>query len=233
MKYWFYHFVKFVLWVIFRVGFGFEVRGQEHVPKGGAFVLASNHTSYLDPPAIGAACPRRVSFMARTSLFRHPLLGAFMRGVHVIPLRRGEGDVGAIREAVHRLQQGEVVAIFPEGGRQLSGTLGAAKRGVGLLASTAGVPIVPVLVSGTFQALPPHARWFHRAKIRVAFGPAIPYTSAPLSAVAESDEDQRRAEANALRVHHERLAEVVTSAWHRILEEQRHDDRRRNRTDTR
>ena len=201
MKYWFYDIVRALLQLFFRLGYGLEVRGLEHVPKAGPFLLASNHLSYLDPPLLGAACPRRLGFMARDTLFRQWLLGAFMRGVHVIPLQRGEGDLGAIRESVRRLHQGEAVAIFPEGGRQLSGVLGRARRGVGLIAVAAQVPIVPVLVQGTFQALPPDSRRLRPAKIRVAFGPKISYTRAPLPPS---------------RARHEQLAEAVTQAWRRL-----------------
>ena len=201
---WFYDFSKFTLWTYFRFGFGLEVRGREHVPARGAFILAANHVSYFDPPVLGAACPRRLHFMARASLFRHPLLGAFMRGVGVIPLERGEGDVGALREAVRRHRRGDVVAIFPEGGRQFSSRLGEARRGVGLLAMTARVPIVPALIQGTFQALPPHARRPVRAKIRVAFGGPIPYTKPPLPADGTITSARER---------HEALARAVTQAW--------------------
>lgn len=207
MRYWFYAFVKAVLWVFFRLGFGLEVSGQEHVPQQGSFIVASNHVSYLDPPVIGVACPRRLSFLARSSLFRHPLLGAFLRGIHAIPLKREEGDLGAVRTAVLRLQRGEPVAIFPEGGRQLSGRLGEAKRGVGLLAAMARVPIVPAVVTGTFQALRPGSRWFARAKIRVAFGPPIPYTTA-LASVARS-----------VRSRHQHLADALTQQWRRMREQ--------------
>ena len=203
MKYWFYYTVKWILWVFFHLRCGLEVRGQAHVPKTGPFILASNHISFLDPPLLGAACPRRLSFMARSTLFRQPVLGAFMRAVYVIPLERGEADLGAVREALRRLRLGEAVAIFPEGGRQLSGTLGIARRGVGLLALAARAPIVPVLVQGTFEALPPEATRLHRAKIRVAFGPAISYTSGPLE----------QAVGRVSRARHEQLAQTVTQAW--------------------
>jgi len=204
VKYWFYDFVRFLLRLFFRLGFGLEVRGREHVPRKGPFVLASNHFSYLDPPLLGAACPRRLGFMARTTLFRQPLLGLFMRGVHVIPLKRGEGDLEAIRESVRRLRCGEAVAIFPEGGRQVSGQLGHAKRGVGLLAVSAQVPVIPVLVQGTFEAWGPTATRLRRTKIRVAFGEAISYTTASVPGSASS------------RVQHEHLAEAVTRQWHRL-----------------
>ena len=209
MKYWFYYVVRFFLWLFFRMGFGMEVQGRSHIPRRGGFVLASNHLSYFDPPLLGAACSRRLSFMAQAQLFDHPLLGAFMRGVHVIPLQRGEADMGAIREAVRRLRRGDAVAIFPEGGRQLSGQLGTARGGVGLLAVMANVPIVPVLVRGTFEALPPGSSRLKPAKIRVAFGPQIPYTTSPVPTLAA-------------RERHDQLAAQVTQAWHQLAEHLTH-----------
>lgn len=203
MKYWFYAFTKLTVWLIFRFGHGLEVTGQDRVPRADGCILASNHVSFIDPPVLGAACPRRIVFMARRDLFRHALLGAFMRGVHVIPLARGEADLSAIRSAVERLRGGDLLAIFPEGTRQLSGRLGTAKRGVGLLAATARVPVIPVFVSGTFQAMPPHARWLQRGKIRVAFGTPIPYTEPSSSG-------------SAARNQHEQLAAAVTAQWRQL-----------------
>jgi 1-acyl-sn-glycerol-3-phosphate acyltransferase len=206
-----YAWTKFLCWLLLRFRLGLEVHGRSHVPRRGGCILASNHVSFLDPPVVGTACPRRVTFLARADLFEHWALGAFMRAVGVISLRRGEADVGAVRAAAARLRAGHVVAIFPEGGRQFSGALGVAKRGVGLLAEAAQVPIVPVLVQGTFRALPPGSRRLHRAKIRVAFAPSIPYT------VPSLPEGQAAA-----RQRHEQLARAVTDAWHR-LEEQLHE----------
>ena len=206
MTWWFYDFSKFVLWLFFRAGFGLEVVGREHVPRSGAFLVASNHVSYLDPPLVGAACPRRLRFMAQADLFRHPLLGAFLRGVHAISLKREAGDLAALRAALASLRGGAGVAIFPEGGRQLSGTLGAPKRGVGLLADAAKVPVIPALVQGTFQALPPGAARLHRAKIRVAFGEPIAYTETPVPG------------------RHEQVAEAVAQAWRRLAQ-RTHDPR--------
>jgi len=219
VKYWCYYFSKFILWLFFRAGFGLEVRGQEHVPRRGAFVLASNHLSYLDPPLLAVACRRRLSFMARTTLFEKPLLGAYIRAVHVIPLKRGEGDLGAIREAVRRLHAEGAIAIFPEGGRQFSGQLGSAKRGVGLLASSANVPIVPVLVQGTFQALPPGSHRLHRAKIRVAFGPAIPYTVPTVLPTDVAANLQAGGGQPVARDRHEQLADALTHQWRRLAEQ--------------
>ena len=220
-----YTFSKFVCWLFFRFGFGLEVRGREHVPKRGAFILACNHVSYLDPPLVGAACPRRMCFLAQADLYQRPLLGAFLRSIGAIALRRNETDLGAIRAALWRLREGQPIAIFPEGGRQVSGKLGEAKRGVGLLAISAQVPIIPVLVSGTFEAWPPHAARLSRAKIRVAFGSSIPYTYGSVqSAVPSGTPVGEQGRAAAARDHQKRLAQAVTERWrHLRIEEQRHD----------
>ena len=222
MTHWFYHFSKFVLWIFFRVGFSLSVHGREHIPKTGGFILASNHVSYLDPPLLGAACPRRLCFMARATLFEAPLLGAFMRGVGVMPLQRGESDVSAMREAVRRLRTGEAIAIFPEGGRQFSGQLGTARRGVGLLAEAAQVPVIPVVVKGTFEALPPTSGRLRRAKIQVAFGAQISYTAAstrPLHELALEPLSLASGPHSRARERHAQFAAKVTHAWHRLTEQ--------------
>jgi 1-acyl-sn-glycerol-3-phosphate acyltransferase len=212
---WYYNAVKLLLWAVFRLGFGLEVSGQEQVPAHSGVILASNHASFLDPPVVGAACPRRVHFLARADLYRHRWLGAFLRSIGAVPLRRGEADREAIQQALAWLRQGEVIAVFPEGSRQISGRLGSARRGVGFLAQTARVPVVPVLLAGTYDALPPRARRLRRAKIRVAFGRPIPYThllnEQTLSAggfpAATAREAQRQ------------LAEAVTRQWQQLAEQ--------------
>jgi 1-acyl-sn-glycerol-3-phosphate acyltransferase len=210
---------KLILWLGLRLWCGLEVHGQQHVPRRGAFIIAGNHVSYLDPPVVGVACPRPARFMARDTLFRHPLLGAYLRAIGVIPLARGEHDPRALRQALRRLRAGEAVAIFPEGHRQLSGELGAARRGVGLLAMTAKVAIVPVLLQGTRAALPPGSGWLRRAKIRVAFAPAIPYTGASFDAPADAHRASGGPSAvRSARDAHQALADEVTRQWHRLQE---------------
>ena len=213
MKWLGYDVTKLLCWLVFRFRFGLEVSGREHVPKHGAFIVASNHVSYLDPPLVGVACPRRLRFMARADLYGSRRLAAFLHGVRGISLKRDEPDLHAVRQALACLRRGDPVAIFPEGGRQLSGALGAAKRGVGLLAIAAQVPIIPALVQGTFQALPPGATGLQPSKIRVAFGEPIPYTNGSLSL------QERRQAGAAGKERQEALAAAVTSQWRRLQEQ--------------
>ncbi|MEK7863055.1 MAG: lysophospholipid acyltransferase family protein [Chloroflexota bacterium] len=219
MKHWSFYLSKFLCWLVFRVVYGLKVTGQERVPAVGPVILAANHVSNLDPPLVGAACPRRVTFLAQTELFRHGLLGAYMRSVHVIPLKRDEGDLSAIRAATAQLARGEAIVIFPEGGRQLSGQLGSAKRGVGFLAMKARAPIVPVLLQGTLQALPPRAKWLCRSKIRVAFGEPIPYTNGSPPSARRGDGQRGGDSAHTTRQDQERLAEAVTQRWRELAQQ--------------
>lgn len=196
-----YHALRALAWPILRVVYRLTVHGLEHVPRRGGCILACNHVSFLDPAVLGVACPRRITFLAREPLFQEPWLGSFMRFMGAIPVDRHRTDVG-LRHAVRMLRRGRVVTIFPEGGRQFSGRIGSAKPGVGLVAAKARVPVVPVLLRGTFEALPPGARWLRPAKIRVAFGPQIRYPDGRLSEHA-----------------YRQLAEQVTASWHHLMRE--------------
>ena len=212
MRDWAYYASKGILWAFFRLRFGLEVEGQAHVPKRGPFIIASNHLSFLDPPVIGVACPRPLVFMARADLFEPPLLGAYLRAVHVMPLQRGESDPRAVRQAITLLKAGRSIGMFPEGGRQLSGQVGEAKRGIGLLAHSSQAPVIPTLVTGTFQALPPQARGLHPAKIRVVFGPRISYTDASEYSPGASTVPGRS------RDRHQQVADAVTHEWRRLAQ---------------
>lgn len=129
-----------------------DIRGLENIPKQGGLVLVSNHISYWDPVIIGCAVPRlrQVFFMAKAELFKVPLLGYLIRKLGAFPISRGGFDRSAIRTALGHLTDGEIVGIFPEGTRNktreemLEPHLGAA-----MLATRAGVPVLPVAVIGS------------------------------------------------------------------------------------
>lgn len=193
-----YDVLRAIGWLILRVGCRLEVRGRQHLPRQGGVVLASNHRSFLDPVVVGVACPRRLVFLARADLFAVPWLGGFMRFMQARSIDRHALETG-LRDAIRCLRRGQAVIIFPEGGRQYSGQLGVAKPGVGLLAAGAKVPVVPVFVEGTREALPPGSKWLHPAKIRVAFGPQIGYPERRLSSAV-----------------YQQIAQDLTASWRRL-----------------
>ena len=151
------------------LGGGIQIFGSENVPKSGAVLLVSNHISYLDPCAIGDACPRRVLFMGKAELFRVKILSWLLRGVDCFPVKRGEADPGAFRTTLTRLKEGRCVCIFPEGTRSPDGTLQKAEAGAGLFATRTGCAVVPVYVRGTDTILDRRGR-LHRGRLSVAFG---------------------------------------------------------------
>ena len=143
------------------------------LPRGG-MVIASNHQSYVDPVLLGAALPRRISFMARDTLFRNPLFGRLIRDVGAFPVRRDGVGTEGLKTAVRKLKAGEAVLVFPEGTRTRDGQVGPIKDGAGLLSRMASVPVVPAAVEGTFRAWPRGRAYPLPARMRVAFGEAIP-----------------------------------------------------------
>jgi 1-acyl-sn-glycerol-3-phosphate acyltransferase len=149
---------------------GWRVFGRENVPRTGGALIAGNHISFIDPPTIGAALPRRTYYFAKKELFEVPVFGAIIRKCYAFPVEREIGDREAVRNAINILKSGELLVIFPEGGRSPDGTLQEGNVGAALIASRAGVPIVPVAVRGTDKALPLHAKFLHRAKLSVMFG---------------------------------------------------------------
>jgi len=147
------------------------VEGATQVPAQGGALIVSNHNSHLDPPAIGCALARSVYFMAKAELFRVPILGPMVRRLHAFPVHRDRADLAALRQAHSLLQAGELLVVFPEGTRSPDGVLGEPEPGAALIALRAGVPVVPVVVLGSEQVLPPGRAWPRRAPVTVRFGP--------------------------------------------------------------
>lgn len=153
-----------------------KVLGVQNVPRTGGVIVASNHASYLDPPVIGAGSRRMrmIHFMARDTLFDNPFLGWLLPRVGVIPLNRERGgDLKAMKTAIQLLKDGAGVALFPEGTRTDDGNLQEAKSGVGFLVAKGNVPVVPVYIHGSYEALSKHSGGLKRTPITVIFGQLI------------------------------------------------------------
>ena len=159
--------VKFSARIYFKTFHDFKVEGLENIPKTGALIIAGNHLSNADPPAIGgfAGLVRDSRFVAKKELFDIPGLGWFFRRSGYIPVDRARtiGDFGALKEVVHALERGESVVMFPEGTRSKTGKPQKPKSGIGFLVYKTGVPVLPVKIEGTFG-------WPWVRKIRVTFG---------------------------------------------------------------
>ncbi|MBI4824521.1 MAG: 1-acyl-sn-glycerol-3-phosphate acyltransferase [Nitrospirae bacterium] len=172
---------RFVFYVFFKLFNRLQVFNEEKVPTEGGVIVMSNHASYLDPLLIGASLRRRATFMARKGLFKVPLLGSFVSAFS-FPVSRTKPLPSTIKEAVKRLKRGELIVMFPQGSRSMSGDLVDMKRGVSVIARLSGADVVPAFIEGTDKALPIGARIPKPSKIRVKFGE-------PISIAEYSDED--------------------------------------------
>ena len=146
------------------------VKGQEHVPAEGSFILATNHVSRLDSPVLLIATPRRVYGLVANKYRRFIGFNWLLKAVDPIWIRRGDFDREALMRALGVLRQGHALAIAPEGTRSDTGKLQNGKPGVAFLAARLGVPIVPVAITGTEKMLEDFKR-LRRMHIHIKFGP--------------------------------------------------------------
>jgi 1-acyl-sn-glycerol-3-phosphate acyltransferase len=160
-----YDAAKYTFWGLFGTIWRMRVYGAENMPKSGPVIVACNHVSNLDPPVLGTTSPRRISYMAKEELFRIPVLGPAIRAVGAYPVDRKGSATAAIKRSVEVLSRGEVIGIFPEGGRNITGDK-EIRQGVALLASLSKAPVVPARIVGTGEA----GRF---AQFRVFFGPPL------------------------------------------------------------
>lgn len=160
--------------LILKVFLGIEVKGRNYIPRRGGFILACNHVSYLDPVALGIACPRPVHFMAKYELFKIPVLSWWLNSVGVIPVKRESSDAKALKTAMRRVNSGRGLALFPEGKRKDTPSVSdKPQAGVGFLAAKLNAPVIPAYISGSDKALPKGAKFIRRGRISVSFGKQI------------------------------------------------------------
>ena len=166
--YWFAAWVARTLF--FKAMGGCRIIGHENVPASGPVIIAPVHSSNLDPPLVGCTCPRILRFMAKEELFRNPLFGRLIKSLGAFPVKRGESDSAAIRRALQWLEDGEVVLVFPEGGRNDGVQMGPVLPGTAVLAKRSGAPVVPVGIGGTTTMWPRGAKRPRRGRSTVVYG---------------------------------------------------------------
>ena len=133
--------------VILRVFWLFKIKGKENVPQDGAFLLCSNHRSFMDPVLIAAGSKRQLTFMAKDELFSVPVLGRLIKALGAFPIKRGKGDAAAVMATLKILKHGGATLIFPEGTRMKKGERKQINPGIIRLAMQSNVPILPAYVN--------------------------------------------------------------------------------------
>jgi 1-acyl-sn-glycerol-3-phosphate acyltransferase len=128
-----------------------RVYGADRVPRDGGLVVAANHFSWIDPPALGSACPRTLYFMAKVEAHRVPGLGQLMRSFGAFPVRRGESDRDAVRTMRRIVGDGHALGMFAEGTRQRSGVPGPVQPGAAMVAINESAPLIPAAIRGSHE----------------------------------------------------------------------------------
>jgi 1-acyl-sn-glycerol-3-phosphate acyltransferase len=177
-----YMLTKILVYLYFNLYHRLAIYDKDNIPKDRNVILASNHASYLDPPAVGLAFdPRRLKFVAWEKLFSFPLFGAYLRKMGTVPVSPDNkgSSAGLLRMVMGFLQEGSNVYICPEGHRTETGDLQPLEGGVAILSTKTGTPVVPVWVGGTFRAFAPHMKFPRPRKVTVSFGEPIDPNSFP------------------------------------------------------
>jgi 1-acyl-sn-glycerol-3-phosphate acyltransferase len=161
--------------VVCRIaGMRLRVEGLENIPSG-ACIFTANHASNLDPLALMPWIPRRVSVLLKQEVLNIPVLSFGMRQAKFVPIRREyrESTTASLEACREVLRQGLPLVIFPEGTRSRDGRLRRFKKGAFVLGIEAGVPIVPVSISGTRNLLPPGTSSLRPGEVTTRIGPAV------------------------------------------------------------
>ncbi len=169
-----YGFARAVLLGLSKLLFRIKISGTEHVPSTGVFIVAPSHRSYFDTPFASFITRRRIRFMAKEELFKHPIGAKLFVALGGIPVTRGSASARAATKAVQQaLESGEPAAVFPEGTRSHGPTIAPLFDGTAYLAVKLGCPIVPVAIGGSEAILASGKKLPKLHRVSVKVGPPI------------------------------------------------------------
>jgi 1-acyl-sn-glycerol-3-phosphate acyltransferase len=177
----FFRLAQIVLRIYFFIFHRITIKGLGGLKKylasrdGKPVILAANHESYLDPPAIGMVFPNPIRFIAWDGLFKIPVLAQLIRALGSVPVNQENKNSGAslLRDVMGFIKNGFSVLIFPEGERSPDGKLLPFEGGVALIALKTNTPIVPVWIDGTYEAYPITAKFPKPRHVALTFGDPI------------------------------------------------------------
>jgi len=144
---------KFVVFPIYKFVFQGYLVGRENIPKKDSFIMVANHGSLLDPPLLGHAMRRNISFMAKAELFKIPILGFIINACGAYPVKRGIADKNTIKTASEKLSNNNSIGIFIDGTRQKNGLVNKPKQGAALLAFKNKKLLLPVAIVNSHKLI--------------------------------------------------------------------------------
>lgn len=169
----FYRFVRNFLVAFSRIFWRMEVHGQEHVPDG-PFILSGVHRSNVDTPLVAAVTKRRLRYMGKHTMWKHRLPGAIFTALGGFGVNRGTADREALRTCVKVLEGGEPLVMFPEGTRRSGPVVEDLFEGPAYVAGRTGVPILPVGIGGSEDAMRSGSKLLKPVKVALVIGEPIP-----------------------------------------------------------
>jgi len=162
--------------IFFKIFYNLKVEDVNKIPRKGPYVLCVNHTSFLDGFIVAAGVPVRIEldlfFIGFRRYFIFPIVRNMVRRSRIIPIDATE-IIEAMQGSSFILKHNKALCIFPEGERSIDGEPKEFKKGIGIIAKELGVPLVPVLIKGAFQAWPRTERFPRLAPIKIRFGDPV------------------------------------------------------------
>jgi len=144
---------KLLVFPIYKFLFRGNLMGRENIPQKDSFIVVSNHGSLLDPPLLGHALGRNISFMAKAELFKVPFLGFIIKACGAYPVKRGIADKNTIKTACKKLSNGNCIGMFIDGTRQKNGRVNKPKQGAALLAYKNQKLLLPVAIVNSHRVM--------------------------------------------------------------------------------
>lgn len=168
-----YRILRFIAKLILKIFYSFEVKYEKNLPDG-ACIFVANHQSLLDPVVVACSIKRPVIFLASSELYKNFFLKYLLKIDKAISVKKNSPDLNAIKQALFRLNEGNSIGIFPEGGISPTGKVEKMYEGAMYIAYKSGKPIVPVAIKGTREILP-FGKYFpkFKGKIELKIGEPI------------------------------------------------------------
>jgi long-chain acyl-CoA synthetase len=210
----FWYMVSRLIQVIALDRFDLQVRGIEKLPKSAAFIISSNHQSYLDPPILGSVLPPpvfgKVFSVGTSDIFGKGFMLRLARSLRVVVVDPDANLIPAMRAGAFGLRQGRPLILYPEGERSIDGTPKIFKKGAAILSIHMQVPIVPVSIAGFYEAWPRNKAFQGFTPLKMVFGdPILP---PPESEASEAAYEKLTAE----------LKARVVEMWEELRKEHPH-----------
>ena len=212
----FYYFSRLIFKLYFKLFYRLKVSGIENNIPGKA-IIASSHTSFLDPPVIATCWPEEISFLARKSLFDSPILGPIIRRLNAFPVAGTMQDIGSFRVICRLLDEGKKVVIFPEGVRSSDGKLTPFKSGIGMLSTRCMAPIIPIYLHGCYEV------WHRNQRFPKPWGKITCKIGSPIYPQTYAHLEKKKA--------HQAIAEQLKSSFQSLKQQVEKNDEPPTRTD--